>query len=151
MVDVRELDGEPLLESERLEDNVIAILFRQKDKRKVLWRIPERRRNAKPEAQAEALTALAVLVRLRNLGPMLNEEKAKMPIVIDWVNDEEVGPIIEEVRRKGECRMLVRLIEKRFGSVPEWAAERLEAMSVAEIEELALRVLDASGIAELLG
>jgi hypothetical protein len=128
-VDVRDLDGEPLLESERLEDNVIAILLRQKDERKALWRILERCRDAEPEARAEALTALAVLVRLRNLGPMLKEEKAKMPIVIDWVNDEEVGPIIEEARqsgeRQGESRMLVRQIEKRFGPLPQSAVERL--------------------------
>jgi len=38
---------------------------------------------------------------------------------------------------------------KRFGRLPGWAEERLTAMSVAELEDLSLAVLDAKTVAEL--
>jgi hypothetical protein len=45
----------------------------------------------------------------------------------------------------------MRQIEKRFGAVPVWARQRLEAMSAPDIEEAALRLLDAHSLEELLG
>jgi hypothetical protein len=45
--------------------------------------------------------------------------------------------------------MLVRQISKRFGIVPGQLRDRLEKMSLAEIEAIALRLLDARTIDEL--
>ena len=82
-----------------------------------------------------------------------------MPIVIDWVNDEEVGPIIQSAREEGRRegrqqegrQLLLRQIEKRFGSVPDWAVKRLDALDTAGTEDLALRLLDAPSLNDLLG
>lgn len=41
-------------------------------------------------------------------------------------------------------RFICRLIEKRFGPIPEWAETQLDNSSVAELKEKALRVLDAA-------
>jgi hypothetical protein len=43
-----------------------------------------------------------------------------------------------------------RLIEKRFGPMPKWAADRLAARSAAELEELSLRIFDVTNIEDLL-
>jgi len=51
---------------------------------------------------------------------------------------------------KGELRIMRRLIERRFGSVPDWAEERLSKLSAAELEALSVRVLDGGSLAELL-
>jgi hypothetical protein len=42
------------------------------------------------------------------------------------------------------------LIEKRFGPLPGWARENLEAMPAADLEDLSERVLDAGSMDELL-
>jgi hypothetical protein len=43
-----------------------------------------------------------------------------------------------------------RLIKKQFGSVPNWAEERLGKLSAKELEELSVRVHDAKSIESLL-
>jgi hypothetical protein len=50
----------------------------------------------------------------------------------------------------GEQTIVLRLIEKRFGAIPAWARQRLDAMSASEIEETALRLLDAQSLDALL-
>jgi hypothetical protein len=46
--------------------------------------------------------------------------------------------------------VLRRLIEKRFGAIPEWAQERLASRSTKELEDLSERLLDAGSLKELL-
>jgi hypothetical protein len=48
-----------------------------------------------------------------------------------------------------DISILHRLIEKRFGPLPAWAEEHLTQLSVAELEDLSLRVLDAKAMDEL--
>ncbi len=43
------------------------------------------------------------------------------------------------------------MIEKRFGTLPDWAQMRLDEMQIDEIESAALRLLDAGTLEELLG
>ena len=57
----------------------------------------------------------------------------------------------EEGRRDGELTVLLRQIGNRFGAMPAALRDRLENMSVPEIETLALRLLDAESLDELLG
>lgn len=150
IVDIRAFDGTALLESERLEDNVIAILMRVANERKALRRILQQIASAEPAARSQAMAGLLVLARLRRLGPLLEEETAKMPVLIDWEQDEVVGPKLRQAKDDGERRVIVRQIEKRFGPMPEWAAFRLDSMRAPELEELALRLLDVSSLNELL-
>ena len=51
---------------------------------------------------------------------------------------------------RGELRVVLGLTGKRFGPVPEWAKQRLEALSAADLEQVALRLLDAASLEELL-
>lgn len=41
-------------------------------------------------------------------------------------------------------------MEKRFGPLPKWAAEKLASLQTAELEELSVRVLDVNSVEELL-
>ncbi len=96
-----------------------------------------------------------------------------MPIDLDIHDHEVLGPIIIAAEKKaqqkgheqglqaglqagvqagvqaGQLALLRRLIEKRFGALPPWAAERLEAMPAAELENLSERVLDAGSLDDL--
>jgi hypothetical protein len=82
-----------------------------------------------------------------------------MPILDDIMDHDLLGPAIRrrlqqnhlEGLIEGERNVVIRQIEKRFGSVPAWAEQRLDAMSAVEIEETALRLLDAHKLEDLLG
>ena len=56
----------------------------------------------------------------------------------------------KEGRQEGELAILRRQIEKRFGSVPNWAEERLEKLSAKELEEVSVRLLDTKSLESLL-
>jgi hypothetical protein len=51
----------------------------------------------------------------------------------------------------GERTVLRKLIEKRFGAIPERAEQRFAKLSAVELEQLSLRLLDAQSLDELLG
>jgi flagellar biosynthesis/type III secretory pathway protein FliH len=93
-----------------------------------------------------------------------------MPIDLDIRDHEVLGPIIIKAEQKalqkgrqeglreglqeglqaGELTVLQRLIEKRFGALPNWAREKMAAMPPSELEDLSERVLDARSVDELL-
>ena len=53
-------------------------------------------------------------------------------------------------RHEGASRVLVRQLERRFGPLPSQARERIEAASTEQIEQWALRVIDASSLDDVL-
>ena len=90
-----------------------------------------------------------------------------MPLVLNMLDSEVFGPplrkALKEGREKGraegreegreegraegrttEARRLLRLqAEKRFGPLPSWAEERIDALRCDEAESLVLAILEA--------
>jgi hypothetical protein len=58
--------------------------------------------------------------------------------------------IIGRERKRGAVMVLRVILEKRFGTLPEWAHDRLTAYPSGKLEGLAARVLDAQSLEELL-
>ncbi|MDR3518463.1 MAG: DUF4351 domain-containing protein [Azospirillaceae bacterium] len=56
----------------------------------------------------------------------------------------------QEGRRIGEATVLRRLLERRFGDLPDWAVSRIAAADTLALEERSLRVLDAASLDEVL-
>ena len=52
--------------------------------------------------------------------------------------------------QQGAFTVLRRLIEKRFGPLPDWAEMRLAERNATELEDLSVRVLDAKSVEDLL-
>ena len=94
---------------------------------------------------------LTILAGLRHLGAIIEQQLKTMPITEDIIDHDLLGPLIRRGRLEGERTLVIRQIEQRFGSVPEWAQQRLVAMSAPEIEETGLRLLDARSLEDLLG
>ena len=46
-------------------------------------------------------------------------------------------------RREGEAALLLRLLERRFGAIPDWAQDRIATADSGALEEWGLRVFDA--------
>ncbi len=57
---------------------------------------------------------------------------------------------LREGLQEGELAILRRQIKKHFGAIPRWVKKRLAGRSAAELEELGLRLLDASSLEDLL-
>ncbi len=53
-------------------------------------------------------------------------------------------------RQEGEATLLRRLLERRFGALPDWARDRIAAADSAALEEWGLRVLDAGSLDDVL-
>src|SRR5882762_6579931 len=130
-IDIRDLDGDRLLESEEVGDNVIAILARLRDDKDAVRRIVERIAGLAAADRERALGQLLILAGLRHLEESVEQEARKMPIFIDILENKVLG---REFKR-GELTVLRRLIEKRFGAIPGWAEERLTGRSATELEE----------------
>jgi hypothetical protein len=128
-VDVRELDGEALLGSSNLEDNLIAVLMRLRDEREAVGTILQRVAESEPGRREVAVRELIILAGLRQLGAIIDRETKKMPILDDILEHDLRGPAIRRGRQEGEQTIVLRQIEKRFGAVPAWARQHLEAMS----------------------
>jgi len=162
-VDIRSLDGEPLLASAELGDNVVAILARLRDHKEAVRRIVQRIAELPPAERQDACKQLMILAGLRRkeILSLVQEEVLNMPITID-IRDV-FAPQFEEAeqrarqkgrqegRQEGELVILRRLIEKRFGAIPGWAEQRLSERPAAELEALGVRLLDAGSLEELLG
>jgi hypothetical protein len=166
LIDIRKLDGDRLLESGDMGDNVIAILAHLRDDKEAVHRIMARIA-ALPMAEKEtALAQLMILAGLRHLTGAVEQERRNMPIDLDIREHEVLGPMIIAAEQeaglkgerrgelkgelKGELTVLRRLIGKRFGSIPGWFGEWLASRSTTELEELSERVLDAQTIEDLM-
>jgi Domain of unknown function (DUF4351) len=154
VIDIRELDGDRLIESGEVGDNVIAILAGLRDHGEAVRKIVGKIANLAAAEREAALSRLPILAGLRRLEETVAREIRKMPVYIDILENKVLGPPykkgLEEGRQEGELAILRRLIEKRFGAIPGWVEERLASRSTVELEDLSVRVLDAQSMEDLM-
>ena len=85
-----------------------------------------------------------------------------MPVTIDlmenrvirdyFLQGKEEGRVEgeQEGARKEAMTLLTRLLERRFGPLPEAATQKLSAADLATLEAWSLRLLDAGSLEEVL-
>jgi hypothetical protein len=157
IVDIRTLDAERLLASENLSDNLMAILCRIENRRETVRRILRRIAAMPAPQRADSLARLLVLSGLRGAGALVIEESRTMPVVIDPMKNPVLRQWYEEAFARGQVEgvdqgidvILRRLLERRFGALPEWALDRLASSTRQEREDWALRVLDAGSLEDI--
>lgn len=162
IVDARDLDGEELLASELLGDNVIAILGRLRDHRAAVRHVYQRIASADPGIRERALAAFMILAGLRQLSGLIEEEAGQMidmkelvenswPYMLGMKQGMEKGVETGKAEgiQQGEVTLALRLIRKRFGDPPEWVEARLRSMTITQLEELSLRILDVHTLDEM--
>ena len=76
-----------------------------------------------------------------------------MPILNDILDHEVLGREFKHGLQQGAQQealaMLHGLLEVRFGILPGWVEQKLANRSVAELEKISVRVLNARSIEEL--
>lgn len=152
LIDIRNLDGEPLLASPELGDNVISILARLNDQRGAVRRIVNKISRLESDKAVEYVQMLLNLAGLRGLEQAVEEEvNHAMALDLDELipQNKVLGPAYRKGMEEGERTVIRRLIERRFGSLPSWAESRLAALSSTELDDISVRILDAQSLEEL--
>jgi hypothetical protein len=149
LVDLRDLDNASLLASRAVSDNVIGLPGRPAGPealRRVLGRIAR----MEPAQRVFYLRSLFVIAGLRGWEDVVEREAKSVPVVIDIMANKVLG----RERRNGMLaeglKLLRRQLKKKFGPVPISVEERLSKATLPEIEDLALRLLDAATLDELM-
>jgi len=163
VVDIRDLDGERLLASPHLSDNVISILTRLGSEPGAVRKILERISKGPEAERVEALTELSILAGLRRLSGEVQREAINMPIHESIMDNEIFGPRIregirqglkqglekglekglEQGRIEGQREVLLGQIKKRFGAVPPRIRKRVASLDPHQLKAATLRILDA--------
>jgi hypothetical protein len=76
-----------------------------------------------------------------------------MPILLDIMDNEVLGPVLRKGLRQGrvegQVEILLSQIQKRFGRVPPAVSERISGLKPAHLKRVGLRLLDAQRIEDL--
>lgn len=139
LLDIREFDGEPLLKSDDLGDNMLALLTRC-DQDRVLHRVEEQIQRLPGGRKEEAARLFVVISGLRGLEKTV----ARRLNMIDIMENKVLGPAVLQGVHQGQIGILTRLLKKRFGSkLPDWVAAKLEAASERQLMTWGERLLTA--------
>jgi len=166
-----------LLASERIEDNILAVLAGLEDSVQGIRAILVRIKKLSEPVRQEALQHLLVTCGIRDLAEVCEKELKTMPITLDLSHDPLFASYIERGRLKGEkqgrkkglllgqqkgrqkgrregrvegVRQVVQLqLEKRFGRLPAPIVKRLAELSDVQVRALALEIIDAKSLKEL--
>jgi hypothetical protein len=128
LLDIREFDGEPLLASDDLGDNMLALLTRL-DQERVLARVEEQLQRLPGGKRAEAARLFVVISGLRDL----EETVSRRLDMIDIMENKVLGPAILKGEHQGQIKMLTVLLKDRFGKLPEWVPAKLENASERQL------------------
>jgi predicted transposase YdaD len=169
VVDIRDIDCRELLASPSLEDNLLALLCRIHDEAEAVGVVLGKVADLDENKRRDALERLEILCSLRPLKAALQSEVERMPITLNlkenpffqeaFAEGEERGRKEgeergrqqgrEEGRVEGEHRFLSKLLERRFGPLPEAIMERLKTAEPAELERWGVRLLTARSLDEV--
>jgi len=85
-----------------------------------------------------------------NLVTPIQETKAYQSIFAEGKAEGEVKGEVKG-KAKGKAESLERLLTRRFGPLPAWATQRIEAAPVAQLDAWLDGIFDAGSVAELIG
>jgi predicted transposase/invertase (TIGR01784 family) len=172
VVDIRHLNAEPLLESDQLSDNLLAILCNVKDVRAVSRRILQKLRALPMKQAKDAALKLTILSKLRRADKIVIQEVEK--VITITREDLMEWPMISEVLRSGEqeaeargekkgerkgerkgqrkeaLKLLSKQLTQRFGALPDWAEIKLAEATLPTLERWSLQLLTAKSLKEAL-
>ena len=89
------------------------------------WQIRER---------DDAVVRLLVLSGLRRAEAVVKTEVEKMSVQIDIENNEYLKSIFVLGEARGESKLLIRQLRRRFGDLPSWVEARVPTSSTNQLE-----------------
>jgi predicted transposase YdaD len=153
LIDVRELDGDFLLQSPDVGESIFAILCKLNDPLSTIQKILRRILELPPSGQREAICQLLILSGLRGLMAVAKAEVNKMPVTIDLHENEFFEEIFQEGVHAGRLKvgqdLLTSLLEQKFGPVPSEISQRIREADLARVEHWTKRIIPSTTLAEV--
>jgi predicted transposase YdaD len=137
-----------------VEENLVAFLAKITNEHETLQRVLNKIGSLDANLGADYLKQLNILAGLR---PHVKQELDIMPIRVRV----EDTPFYEraktegrlqgklEGKLEGECLLILRMLQKRFGELPQKIIERLQAADCEHLERWALLLLNANSLDEI--
>lgn len=166
-LDIRDLNSEDLLNSSSIGDNILAILSQSPEPQLRIRRVLERLKPLEPNQQARALRLLLILSGLRDLSGRVAWE---INMLEDVIEDAMKDPFLRRLREKyveearaegraqgraqgraeGEASLVRRLLEQRFGTLPDWSQQKLASATESDLKRWVGNILSASNLEDIL-
>jgi len=163
VISIESLDAGPLLASERIDDNLLALLCRSDDIRLRVRQILERLHRLHDNERRDAVVRLALLSGLRRSVPLVLEEAGAMGIQIDLEQDEFFRDLLARWEARGmekglaqgaaeaKAETVLRLLSKRFGELSEARRCQIRAAAPDQLDRWLDALLDARSLDEVFG
>jgi hypothetical protein len=164
IVDLRELDAAPLLQSDDWADIALALLANG-DKQAALDVAVSRLRAMQREDRAWASGILLLLSGILKIEETVNE-KIKEAGMINLLENKVLGPMILQAEETGRIKgmeqgieqgieqgmntLLQELLTEKFGVLPEWTIQRLQTASADQLHAWAKRLLHEDTLESIL-
>jgi hypothetical protein len=140
-----EMGARTLMASGRPGDLALAMLARGGPE--LVLEIARRAGRLKGAERHRALSQLVLLSGLRRLTGRLRMGLKTMGITTDFLDNE----IIQDLIRDDRAKLIRGQLATKFGKLPKWVDERLEAATSAQIERWSKKILSADTLEGVLG
>ena len=144
IVNLLEFDAGPLIESDDWADNALALLAkggREEALEVALVRLGE----MKHEDQMWASGTLVILSGILDMEEAVTD-RLREAGMINIMENKVLGPMILEKIEAGRRDLLREQLIEKFGALPGWAEQRLDAATEADVHTWAKRVLRAESL-----
>lgn len=145
LMDIRELDARQLMASGRPGDLVLALLADGGPEQ--MMAITTRVGALKFPERERVLSQLLLLSGLRRLTGKLKMELKTMSVYTDITKNE----FVQEVVRDSLANLLRGMLEQKFGVLPKWVDQRLEAATSVQIQRWSKKILTIDTLEGVLG
>lgn len=145
LMDIREIDARKLMASGRPGDLALAMLAGGGPEQ--VLEIAKRADGLRGAERQRVLSQLVLLSGLRRLTGRLRIELKAMGITTDITKNE----FVQDVIRDDRANILRGQLEAKFGGLPKWVDERLEAATSVQVERWSKKILTADTLEGVLG
>jgi hypothetical protein len=129
---------------------LLAVLCRNGATPVVVRQILRAIRRLPKQQQMDHLERLLILSNLRKADVLIIEEAREMNFELDIEGSPFLSDILQRGKMEGEAHLLRRMLEHRFGPLPEWAERRLKSATLAKLEQWSLRLLEAERLEQII-
>ncbi len=102
-----------------------------------------------PDQSLLEVQVLEYVARVYDMSRADLEEAVRQAKPHRW--EDLMGTPAQEWIAEGKAAMLTRMLERRFGTLPPWARERIEAADDAQLDAWADALFDATSLEDALG
>ncbi|MBK7993109.1 MAG: DUF4351 domain-containing protein [Blastocatellia bacterium] len=158
LIDIRSFPADFLLASDSLADNLLAILCYSNNTRSTIVQVLEKISLLPRHDREDALTKLFILAGLRNFETLILQELNSMSTSFDIRDNSFLSGIFEQGHQEGintglqqgEATILQKLLERKFGTLPQSVVDKIKSADASTLETWAINIFDINSLDEFL-